>query len=87
MKAKELAELLLRNPETEVVFLSFGGEVRLISKVIKCNLSTSKHYSFEKQECLLVDDDSRVRKSWLDEIKGEILNDGDFAHDDTKGPA
>lgn len=81
MKAKELAEILLQHPETEVAFLSFGGEICLVSKVIKCNLATSKLYSFNKQECLLVDDDGRVRKSWLDSIKGEILN-GDFVHDD-----
>lgn len=82
MKAKILAEILLQYPELEVVFFSHAGPT-LVEKVIKCDLSTDKMYSFEKIECLAVDDNGKVRKTWLEAIKGEVLNQGDFVYDDT----
>lgn len=83
MKAKELAEILLQNPEAEAVFIACG-DVHIIAKVIKCNLAASK-YEFMKDECVLLDDSSVVRKSWLEDIKGKISpNEELFVHDDTK---
>lgn len=83
MKAKDLAEILMQDPEREVAFFSWGGRATPIEKVIKCTLSKESGYSFDHHDFWMVDDNGRVRKSWVELVKGQIFPEGDFVHDDT----
>lgn len=86
MKAKDLADILLQHPDIEVAFFSVCGLPRTVAKVIKCQIGeVDNRLSFDKMECLVLDDGGTVRKSWLQSINGELVPHNDkFIHDDTK---
>jgi hypothetical protein len=69
MKAKDLAEILLKDPELEVIL-----ENEEMGLVIKGLFSKANDYSFNKTKAFSLTTCRRIRRSYLNLVKGEVVS-------------